>query len=182
MAPLLSLQLLLAGLAFFQGGNAQYDDEYSPPRYGPSYSPPVSGPRIGGQIWKPKIGQKIQVILDRRVARLDPNAPLVPEQADIWDLDLFDTTKETIDILHSKGKRVICYLSVGGSESWRPDFTSIPKSDMGDIMPKWKGERYLNLRSPNVWRLMQNRIRMAYEKGCDALDPDNVGRWLRFTP
>jgi hypothetical protein len=176
MAPLVSLQLLLAGLALFQGGSAQDDYEYSQPQgYGPSYSPPVSGPRIGGQIWKPKIGQKIQVILDRRVASLDPGAPLVPEQADIWDLDLFDTTKQTIDTLHSKGKRVICYLSVGGSESWRPDFSSIPKADMGDIMPKWKGERYLNLRSPNIWRLMQDRIRMAYEKGCDALDPDNVG-------
>jgi len=25
-----------------------------------------------------------------------------------------------------------------------------------------------------VWEFMRNRIRMAYEKGCDALDPDNV--------
>jgi hypothetical protein len=69
----------------------------------------------------------------------------------------------------------MCYLSVGGSESWRPDFTGIVASDLGDVMPKWKGERYLNLRSPSVWRLMQGRVRMAYEKGCDALDPDNVG-------
>jgi hypothetical protein len=115
------------------------------------------------------------VILDRRVVRLDPYAPLIPDQAEIWDVDLFDTTKETIDILHRKGKRVMCYISVGGSESWRPDFATIPQSDLGDIMPKWKGERYLNLRSPTVWRLMQNRVRMAYQKGCDALDPDNVG-------
>jgi len=112
--------------------------------------------------------------LDKRAAVLSPDAPLVPEQADIWDLDLFDTPKQTIDILHSKGKRVLCYLSVGGSESWRPDFTTIPKSDLGDIMPKWKGERYLNLRSPSVWALMQRRIKMAYDKGCDAIDPDNV--------
>jgi len=127
-------------------------------------------------MWRPKIGQKLQVILDRRVARLYMNDPLTPDQADIWDLDLFDTPKETIDILHAKGKRVMCYLSVGGSESWRPDFSSINPSDLGDIMPKWQGERYLNLRSPTVWKLMQNRIRMAFDKGCDALDPDNVGK------
>jgi len=142
--------------------------------YEPQYSRPVRGPRIGGPIWQPQIGQKVQVILDKRAAVLDENAPLIPDQADIWDLDLFDTPKRTIDILHSKGKRVLCYLSVGGSESWRSDFTTIPKGDLGDIMPKWKGERYLNIRSPSVWRLMQKRIKMAYDKGCDAIDPDNV--------
>ena len=106
--------------------------------------------------------------------RLDPNQPLVPN-ADIWDVDLFDTPKETIDVLHSKGKRVLCYLSIGGSESWRPDYKNINPADMGETMPKWNGERYLNLRSPSVWEFMRNRIRLGYEKGCDALDPDNVG-------
>jgi hypothetical protein len=160
LAPLLAL-----------GVNAQF-----PRPYGPEpYVAPVSGPRMGGPIWRPKIGQRVQVILDRRVVRLNPAAPLAPAQADIWDVDLFDTTRETISVLHRKGKRVMCYLSVGGSESWRPDFPTIPASDLGDIMPKWAGERYMNLRSPTVWRLMQNRVKMAYEKGCDALDPDNVG-------
>jgi hypothetical protein len=147
--------------------------------YGPeAYTPPVSGPRMGGPVWRPRIGQRVQVILDRRVVRLDPEAPLVPADADIWDVDLFDTSREMISVLHQKGKRVMCYLSVGGSESWRPDFLTIPKSDLGDVMPKWKGERYMNLRSPTVWQLMQSRVRMAYEKGCDALDPDNVGVYI----
>jgi endo-alpha-1,4-polygalactosaminidase (GH114 family) len=183
MRGLLFFQLFLFGTLV----NAQDDELPAPVEVDPDQiwgdptspddpvsSPPVPSPRIGGPIWQPRIGQKIQVILDKRAAVLDPDAPLVPEQADIWDLDLFDTPKTTIDILHSRGKRVMCYLSVGGSESWRPDFTSIPPSDLGDIMPKWKGERYLNLRSPSVWALMQRRIRMAYEKGCDAIDPDNV--------
>jgi hypothetical protein len=147
-----------------------------PRQYGPEpYAEPVPGPRMGGPIWRPRIGQRVQVILDQRVVRLRPSAPLVPADADIWDVDLFDTPRETISVLHQKGKRVMCYLSVGGSESWRPDFLTIPQSDLGDIMPKWKGERYMDLRSPTVWTLMQNRVRMAYEKGCDALDPDNVG-------
>jgi hypothetical protein len=115
--------------------------------------------------------------LDKRVVKFDRNAPLVPD-VDIWDLDLFDTPKETIDILHAKGKRVLCYFSIGGSESWRPDYKNIKPADMGDVMPKWKGERYLNLRSPTVWEFQKNRVRMAYEKGCDGMDPDNVGTYL----
>jgi hypothetical protein len=161
--------LLTASL--LPGVHAQWPSPYGPE----PYVAPLSGPSIGGEIWRPKIGQRVQVILDQRVVRLRASAPLVPANADIWDVDLFDTTKETISVLHRKGKRVMCYLSVGGSESWRPDFLTIPKTDLGDIMPKWKGERYMNLRSPTVWKLMQSRVKMAYEKGCDALDPDNVG-------
>jgi hypothetical protein len=166
MRSLILLPALLGAL-----GAAQYPGPYGPE----PYVAPVSGPRMGGPIWRPQIGQSVQVILDRRVVRFDPREPLVPASADIWDVDLFDTTRETISVLHQKGKRVMCYLSVGGSESWRPDFLTIPKSDLGDVMPKWKGERYMNLRSETVWRLMQSRVRMAFDKGCDALDPDNVG-------
>lgn len=70
----------------------------------------------------------------------------------------------------------MCYLSVGGTESWRADFNEIPKQDIGETMLKWPGEHYLNIRSPAVFRFMQKRIRQAYEKGCDAIDPDNVGK------
>jgi len=139
---------------------------------------PVNGPQAGTPPWRPKIGQKIQVILDRRVVKLDPDEPLVPGNAEIFDVDLFDTPKETFDVLHAKGKRILCYFSGGGSESWRPDYKSIKKSDMGDDMPKWPGEKYLNLRSPTVWKFMQNRVKMAYNKGCDAIDPDNVGKFM----
>ncbi|TLD35603.1 H(+)/Cl(-) exchange transporter 3 [Venturia nashicola] len=143
-------------------------EEEAQPRNGP-----LRGPRMGGPLWQPLQTDKIQYILDRRVVKLDPDAPLVPD-ADIWDVDLFDTPKETFDILHGKGKRVMCYFSGGGSESWRADFKEVKKSDMGDDMPKWPGEKYLNLKSPTVWKFMQKRIKMAYDKGCDAIDPDNV--------
>lgn len=139
------------------------DEEEQQPRSGP-----LRGPRMGGPLWQPRQNDKIQYILDRRVIRLDRNAPLVPN-ADIWDVDLFDTPKETFDILHAKGKRVMCYFSGGGSESWRADFEEVKKSDMGDNMPKWPGEKYLNLKSPTVWKFMQKRIRLAYDKGCDAI-------------
>jgi hypothetical protein len=158
-------QLLLAAAG--TAVDAQYQQQ--------GYSAPVTGPRYGTPPWLPKVGQKIQVILDRRVMKLDPEAALVPNSADIWDLDLLETPKETFDILHAHGKRVFCYMSAGGAETWRTDYNLINPADLGDNMPKWKGERYLNLNSPTVWQFMQRRIRMAYDKGCDAIDPDNLG-------
>jgi hypothetical protein len=163
------VQVLLAANGAVNAASVEYRQA------APAYSPPVTGPRYGTAPWLPKVGQRIQVILDRRVMQLDPEAALIPNSAEIWDLDLLDTPKETFDILHAHGKRIFCYMSAGGSESWRADFNQINPADLGDNMPKWKGEKYLNLNSPTVWQFMQRRIRMAYDKGCDAIDPDNLG-------
>lgn len=172
-------QAFLIGTLATVNGEAQYQQPYQ--GYAPAPAPyrqaaPVRGPQWGTPPWRPRIGQRIQVVLDRGSIKIQPNRPLEPQSAEIWDLDLVETPKSTIDYLHSRGKRVLCYMSAGGSESWRPDFNKLPKSDLGDSMPKWKGEHYLNLRSPTVWRFMQGRIRMAYDKGCDGIDPDNLGK------
>jgi hypothetical protein len=119
---------------------------------------------------------------------------------------MFGTPKSTIDELHKQNKKVICYFSAGSSEDWRPDYKDFAYSDLGNKVAKdakgisfWTGERWLNIKNPNpsssnlpnVWSIMQKRIRMAAEKGCDAVDPDNLGmlqeilkltdmrRWLR---
>jgi len=46
---------------------------------------------------------------------------------DIYDIDLFDTPKETIAELHNANRKVICYFSAGSYENWRPDKNKFPK-------------------------------------------------------
>ena len=38
-----------------------------------------------------------------------------------YEIDLFDTAQDTIDALHAAGGYVICYVSAGSFEDWRPD-------------------------------------------------------------
>jgi hypothetical protein len=113
--------------------------------------------------------------LDKNQTRRGQQVNLVPEDAEIFDLDLFDTSVQTIQTIHDQGKRVICYFSAGGSESWREDDRQIKAKDRGQAMLKWPNERWLNIRSPDVFRVMQNRIQLAASKGCDGMDADNTG-------
>jgi hypothetical protein len=124
-------------------------------------------------VWKPRVKSKFQIILSAAV-ELEHDHPPSPD-VDIWDLDLFYHSKKEFDDLKKMGKKVMCYFSAGTSEDWRADFNEFKASDQGAKLPMWPGERWLDIRSPDVWKTMQKRIKFAGQQGCDAIDPDNMG-------
>lgn len=85
------------------------------------------------------------------------------------DIDLFDAPQATIDTLHQKGKIVICYFwyanneeiigvtatdinciwSAGSYETGRPDSADFPSVVLGNVIPDWPEEKYLDIR--RVW-------------------------------
>jgi hypothetical protein len=101
--------------------------------------------------------------------------------AKVYDVDLFDTPKETIEKLKEEGKVVICYFSAGTYEEWRPDAEEFDEEDIGNPLPDWPGERWLNVKSERVREIMKKRLDLAVEKGCDGVDPDNVDGYLHDT-
>lgn len=119
------------------------------------------------QIWRPQAGLKFQIILDAHFRR-SRNAELLPSDADIFDIDLFDSAPELIQKLHRQGKKVICYMNAGSSETWRPDYASIKATDKGDVMKEWRTEQWLDIRSPDVFEVMRKRIQMASVKVCST--------------
>jgi hypothetical protein len=92
----------------------------------------------------------------------------------MYDIDLFDTPKASIDQLKAQGRRVVCYFSAGTSENWREDFGRFAASDMGIAVSGWQGERWLDTSSLNVRNVMKSRLDLAVAKGCDGVEPDNV--------
>jgi hypothetical protein len=126
-------------------------------------------------VWQPRVGAKFQIVIDNTYPKIENNKTLEPRDAEIFDVDLFNTPTEVIAKLHEQGKKVICYFSAGGSESWRPDDKEFKAKDRGDSMREWKGEKWLDIRSPDVWAIMEKRIKMAADKKCDGIDPDNLG-------
>ena len=93
---------------------------------------------------------------------------------DVYDIDLFETPRSVIRGLKAQGRRVVCYFSAGSSENWRPDFSRFVPADLGRPLDGWAGERWLDTRSANVRGIMQSRLDLAVEKGCDGVEPDNV--------
>ena len=96
---------------------------------------------------------------------------------EIYDVDLFDTSKKTIRLLHKKGKKVICYLSAGSYENWRADAHQFSEAMKGKKMDGWD-ELWLDIRNPQLKSIMSARIKLAQEKGCDGIEADNIDGYV----
>jgi hypothetical protein len=95
--------------------------------------------------------------------------------AEVYDIDLFETDAATIADLHARGRRAICYLSVGSWEDWRPDASDFPEEVIGNHYEGWPGERWLDVRRIELLGpIMTARLRLCREKGFDAVEPDNI--------
>ncbi len=99
----------------------------------------------------------------------------------IYDIDLFDTPQSTINELHNKGIKVICYFSAGSYENWREDKNLFPAEAMGKDLDGWEGEKWIDIRNSEVKSIMQSRLDLAREKGCDGVEPDNVDGYTNDT-
>lgn len=127
----------------------------------------LAGP-AWGEPWRPVPGATIQ--LQYTGDSIDTGIAV-----EIYNLDLFETSPDLIATLHGQGRRVICYLSVGTLEVWRPDAAAFPADVVGAAYPDWPGERWLDLRAINqLAPIMTARLDLARAKGCDGIDPDNL--------
>jgi hypothetical protein len=95
-------------------------------------------------------------------------------KADVYDIDLH-IHESAIEYFHAQGARVICYISVGSYENWRPDADLFPEEVLGKKYEGWSGERWLDIRRIDLLApIMLARLDMCAEKGFDAVEPDNI--------
>ncbi|MFE7516238.1 endo alpha-1,4 polygalactosaminidase [Streptomyces sp. NPDC057540] len=134
---------------------------------------PGPDPKRGGDHWRPAPGLGWQWQLS---GRLDP-AVDVP----VYDIDGFDHPASAVADLHRRGRKVICYLSTGAWEDFRPDAGRFPKALLGEGNG-WKGEKWLDIRRTDVLGpLMAERLDMCRDKGFDAVEPDNMDGYRNRT-
>jgi hypothetical protein len=96
-------------------------------------------------------------------------------EAEVYDIDLFDNDASVIDELHRQGRKVICYISVGSREDWRPDADQFPAEVLGNDYDGWPGEKWLDIRRIDLLApIMRARLDLCKAKGFDAVEPDNI--------
>jgi hypothetical protein len=96
-------------------------------------------------------------------------------EAAVYDIDLYDTPQEVINDLHARGIHVLCYVSVGSWEDWRPDADQFPAEVLGRDYEGWPGERWLDIRRIDLLApIMRARLDLCRAKGFDGVDPDNI--------
>ena len=70
---------------------------------------------------------------------------------------------------------VLCYISVGTFEDWRPDADLFPDEVIGDAWYEWEGERFVDIRRIDLLApIIEARFDMCRDKGFDAIEPDNI--------
>jgi hypothetical protein len=99
-----------------------------------------------------------------------------------FEIDLFDNAASVVSTLHSQGKKVICYLSAGSWENFRPDASRFPESVKGKPLSGFPDERWLDIRQINTLApIMQARLDQCQSKGFDAVEADNVDGYKNDT-
>lgn len=91
--------------------------------------------------------------------------------AELFVIDANSPDAATFDALFERGSYVACYFSAGSLEPWRPDFEAFPPSVIGDPLPDFPDEHWLDISDPTVVALMEDRIEDARERGCTGVYP-----------
>ena len=134
---------------------------------GPASVPPASPSHVADW-WHPAPGLTWQWHLS------DPPVDLTVD-AQVYDIDLFDNNATVVKTLHDQGRKVICYISVGSREDWRPDAEQFPAQVLGKDYEGWPGEKWLDIRQIDLLApIMLARLDLCKTKGFDAVEPDNI--------
>ena len=100
---------------------------------------------------------------------------------DMYDVDAFDVPRGVVSRLHGGGSDVVCYISAGSWERWRPDARRFPDRVLGNDNG-WPGERWLDVRRRAALRpIIERRLDMCARKGFDAVEFDNVDGYANRT-
>ncbi|MCE7918203.1 MAG: hypothetical protein DPW21_12260 [Anaerolineae bacterium] len=125
-------------------------------------------------VWKPAVGTTWQWQLNQPVN--------TAYNAKVYDVDMFETPIATVNELHAKGRKVVCYISAGSWEDWRPDAAQFPAEVLGNDYDGWPGEKWLDIRRIDLLApIMRARLDQCRAKGFDAVEPDNIEGYLEDT-
>lgn len=126
-----------------------------------------STPADAEERWQPAPGLSWQWQLS---GRIDTSFDV-----DVYDVDAVETPATTVNKLHADGSKVVCYISAGSWENWRPDAGAFPATVKGNPLDGWPGEKWLDIRKIGTLRpIMERRMDVCQEKGFDAVEPDNI--------
>ncbi len=129
----------------------------------------------GAGIWKPRPSTRpwqfqLQGKIDTSI------------KAPVYEVDGFDTPASTVRKLRSMGRKVICYISAGSWENYRPDKGRFPKSVLGKVYDGYPDERWLDIRRYRKFAdPLRDRFRMCARKGFDGVEADNVAGYQNPT-
>ena len=100
----------------------------------------------------------------------------------MYDVDLFETDPSTLGNLRSQGHKLVCYMSAGSWEDWRPDAKLFPEIVIGKKYEGWPGEKWLDIRQIDLLApILRARFDECKAKGSDGIEPDSMDSYTNNT-
>ncbi len=131
--------------------------------------------RVAALPWQPAVVSSWQI----QYASLPVDSSV---DAQIYDIDLFTTNADTIAALHASGRNVVCYFSAGSYEPYRPDSGQFSADVRGKPIEGFADEQWLDIRRLDLLGpILQSRLDLAVQRGCDGVDPDNMDGYSNDT-
>jgi hypothetical protein len=93
-------------------------------------------------------------------------------EADLFVVDLFGTSSDTIALLRDTGLNTVCCFSVGVQEQWTDDTEDFVPETIGNSVQTVQGENWVDITATSVREIMVQRMVLAQDKGCDGVAPD----------
>lgn len=169
------LLLLACGLTPFSQPQETDKYKFTPHSTVVSLEILASAPPSGEEAWwKPAPGMTWQWQLDQPID--------MSFNAEMYDVDLFEIDRGTLEDLRSQGHKLVCYISVGSWEEWRPDAELFPEIVIGKNYEGWPGEKWLDIRQIDLLApILQARFDECKTKGFDGIEPDNMDSYTNDT-
>ena len=127
-----------------------------------------------GDWWQPTVNTSWQWQLEGEIN--------LSFEVDMYDLDLVETDPSVIQVLKNQGRALVCYISVGSWEDWRPDADEFPPEVVGKKYQGWPGERWLDIRQIDLLApILLARLDLCAARGFDGVEPDNIDAYTNNT-
>jgi hypothetical protein len=155
---------LLLALSVLSGCAAQVS--LSPPTAAPSGTANTRSNLTPGMSWQWQLTGKVDIDVE----------------AQVFDIDLFNTDASIVSALHARGRTVICYLDAGAWEPFRPDSSKFPAGIRGNVYPGFPDERWLDIRRLDILGpILKARLDLCKAKGFDGVEFDNIDGYAANT-
>jgi len=144
----------------------------APASYAATAAVALPSPTACSGCWHPALDTSWNWVLDHV-----PTAPY--RSVKMYDIDGFGAAASDVTAMHYAGMKVVCYISAGTYEDWRPDASQFPAALIGNAVDGWPGENWLDVRDVQktgsvLASIMNARLDMCHGKGFDAVEFDNV--------
>jgi len=96
--------------------------------------------------------------------------------ASMYIVDLFNTRVKFIKTMKSFNKKVICYFSAGVLNVSDEDSDNFSKFIMGNSIDNYP-IKWLDVSSDRIIHIMQSRLNLAKDKGCDGVLPSDLNEY-----